>query len=236
VWNDDIVKDAKPGADFAVTGEAKFKKLSAKLAASGITVEKFVLTSWTVKATDKKTAEEIYYNTKIPEKTSWATEDEAIREIGNLIGEEFSKDFFLAHFQFSGQKMRLRLQGLPGKETAQQILHELHGLRSVVAASLVTGGANEAVFDTEISGGLASATDLVQAAILKPLNHKLGAQCFNITATSASEISALLKPGCKEPAIISRLDTMPPAALIEAPLARRQAVVKNPETLRKISM
>jgi hypothetical protein len=98
LWNDDMAKDGKGGADFAVTGEAKFRKLSAKLAASGITVEKFVLTSWTVKATDKKSGEEIYYNTQIPEKTSWATEDEALRDIGKLIGEEFSKGFFLSAF------------------------------------------------------------------------------------------------------------------------------------------
>ena len=38
---------AKPPADFLVDGEVRFKKLSAKLAASGLTIEKFVLTSWT---------------------------------------------------------------------------------------------------------------------------------------------------------------------------------------------
>ena len=161
LWNDDMAKDGKGGADFAVTGEAKFKKLSAKLAASGITVEKFVLSSWTVKATDKKSGEEIYYNTQIPEKTSWATEDEALRDIGKLIGEEFSKGFFLAHFHFSGQKVRLRLQGLPNKDTAQRVMHELNGLHGVLAASLASSSASDAVFDLELSGGLANPAELV---------------------------------------------------------------------------
>ena len=232
LWNDDMAKDGKGGADFVVTGEAKFRKLSAKLAASGITVEKFVLTSWTVKATDKKSGEEIYYNTQVPEKTSWATEDEALRDIGKLIGEEFSKGFFLSHFHFSGQKVRLKLQGLPNKDTAQLLMRELNGLRGVLSASPAGGEA----FDLVLSGGLANPAELVQGAILQPLNHKLGRQCLNLGAGGGSEITVVLEAGCREPAVLSRLDTLPPAALIEAPPARREAVVKNPETLRRISM
>ena len=48
--------------------EARVKKLSAKLAASGITVDKYMLTSWTVKCVDRETGEEIYYNNKLPAK------------------------------------------------------------------------------------------------------------------------------------------------------------------------
>jgi serine/threonine-protein kinase len=232
LWNDDMAKDGKGGADFVVTGEAKFRKLSAKLAASGITVEKFVLTSWTVKATDKKSGEEIYYNTQVPEKTSWATEDEALRDIGKLIGEEFSKGFFLSHFHFSGQKVRLKLQGLPNKDTAQLLMRELNGLRGVLSASPAGGEA----FDLVLSGGLANPAELVQGAILQPLNHKLGRQCLNLGAGGGSEITVVVEAGCREPAVLSRLDTLPPAALIEAPPSRREAVVKNPETLRRISM
>jgi serine/threonine-protein kinase len=235
IWNDEQ-KNAKQIADFAITGEARFKKLSAKLAASGITVEKFVLTSWTVKATDKKSGEEIYYNTRIPEKTSWATEDEALRDVGKLIGEEFSKGFFLSHFHFVGQKVRLKLQDLPDKDTAQQILRELNGLRAVLAVNLASASANEAVFDTELSGGMANTADLVQAGVLKPLNHKLGKQCFNIGGATASEVVVTLEAGCNDAAVLSRLDSLPPAALIEAPQTGREAVVKNPETLKKLSI
>ena len=43
IWSDDARSGAAPGkgADFAVIGEAKLKKLSARLAASGITVDKY---------------------------------------------------------------------------------------------------------------------------------------------------------------------------------------------------
>ena len=87
-------------ADFQIIGEVKVKQLSAKLAASGLTITKTALTSWTVKAIDKGTGEEIYTNTKMPKNTSWATEDAALADIGKLVGDEFSKNFFLAHFSF----------------------------------------------------------------------------------------------------------------------------------------
>ena len=234
IWNDEAAGTDKAGADFAVAGEAKFRKLSARLEASGITVEKFVLTSWTVKATDRKSGEEIYYNTKIPEKTSWASEDEALRDIGRLIGDEFSKGFFLSHFHFTGQKVRLRLEGLTGKDTAQLLLRELNGLRGVLAAS--PAGGSGAAFDVDLSGGSAAVVDLVQAAVLQPLNYKLGRTCFTVGASNAGEVVVSVEPSCNEPAVMSRLDSLPPAALIGAPPTRREAVVKNPETLKNLSI
>jgi len=116
------------------------------------------------------------------------------------------------------------------------VMHELNGLRGVLAASLSSSSASEAVFDLELSGGLANPAELVQAGILKPLNHKLGKQCFNLGPGGGSEVVVMLEAGCKDAAVLSRLDTLPPAALIEAPASRREAVVKNPETLKKIAM
>ena len=132
--------------------------------------------------------------------------------------------------------MRLKLQGLPNKDTAQLLMRELNGLRGVLAASLSSSSASEAVFDLELSGGLANPAELVQAGILKPLNHKLGKQCFNLGTGGGGEMVVTLEAGCKEAAVLSRLDSLPPAALIEAPQSRREAVVKNPETLKKISI
>ena len=75
IWTDDTRAPAAPGkgADFAVIGEAKLKKLSARLAASGISIEKYMLTSWTVKCVDRQSGEEIYFNNKLPVAAgSWA--------------------------------------------------------------------------------------------------------------------------------------------------------------------
>ncbi len=96
------------GADFQVLGEAKIKKLSARLEASGLTVTKYALTSWTVKCIDRETGEEIYYNTTLPKGVgSWASEEEALKAIGTTIADEFSRDFFLQHVSVSGQKVTL---------------------------------------------------------------------------------------------------------------------------------
>ena len=223
-------EEGQAGADFAVSGEAKFKKLTATLAASGITVEKTVLTSWTVKAVDKGTGEEIYFNTQIPEKQSWATEDQALRDIGKQIGDEFSKGFFLSHFHFTGQKLKLRLSGLPGNEWLVQLQREISGLRNVLDIKAAGDG-----FEVELAGG-GNAADLVAATIVQPLNTKLGKTCFAVGAVSGDSFSIALEPGCKDPATLARLDTLPPAALYEAPAERRKAVVKNPETLKKFSI
>ncbi|MBI2308246.1 MAG: serine/threonine protein kinase [Rhodocyclales bacterium] len=226
-WSDEGQKDA----DFAVSGEARFKKLSAKLAASGITVEKTVLTSWTVKAVDKASGEEIYFNTQIPERMSWATEDQALRDIGKLIGDEFSKGFFLSHFRFAGQKARLKLSGLPGKDSVMQLQREISGLLNVLDLK----PAGDALFDVQLAGS-GNPADQVAASIVQPLNAKLGRTCFSVLGGNGGEITLALDPTCSDPATLTRLDTLPPAALYDAPEARRKAIVKNPETLKKLAI
>jgi serine/threonine-protein kinase len=104
---------ARPPADFHVDGEVRFKRLSAILPASGLTVEKIVLTSWTVKAIDATTGAEIFHGTAIPEKQRWATQELALQEVGRLIGAEFSQGFFLRYFNFRPKKARLRFSGVP---------------------------------------------------------------------------------------------------------------------------
>jgi serine/threonine-protein kinase len=232
LWND----DAKDGADFAVTGEARFKKLSARLEASGVTVEKFVLSSWSVKCTDKKSGEEIYYNNQIPEKQSWATEELALRDVGRLIGEEFSKSFFLQHFNFTPQKVVLNFTGLPRPELAKSLQRELTGMRSVFAVTARSGAAGQASFDAALSGGNAGLAELVGNGIVKPLNRKLGKTCFSLSGSSGTDVTLAFEASCGDAATLSRLDALPPAALFDAPPPRREAVIRNPETLRKLAI
>ena len=232
-----LMNDDQGGnADFAVTGEAKFKKLSHTLEASGITIEKFVLTSWTVKCTDKKSSEEIYYNTQIPEKQSWATEEQAMRDVGKLIGEEFSKNFFLQHFHFVGQKVALKLQGLANKDVAQSLLREFTGLRPVLAIELAGTSGSEARYDAEISGGLVDPADLVAKGLVAPLNQKFGKTCLNVTGKNGSEVTLAFEASCNTPETLSKLDALPAAALMTAPPPRRENVIRNAEKLKKISI
>ena len=95
------------GADFIVTGEANVKKLSTRLAASGLVITKYALSSWTVKCTNRLTGEEIYFNTTLPKGLgSWASEEEALRAIGAKVADQLSRDLFLQHVNVTGRKSR----------------------------------------------------------------------------------------------------------------------------------
>ena len=232
-WSEDgtATGDKAKTPDFTVVGEARIKKLSAKLAASGLTINKFTLSSWTVKAVDRETGEEIYFNNTLPKAAgSWASQEEALAAIGTKIADEFTRDFFLAHFNQTGQTVRLTFQGLPDSITEQVLARELVSLPSVLAATPRSGGR---VYDMVLSGS-GAAQDVVAAGVLKPLNAKLGLQCFQLGASSGAEIAVNFDQACADPAVAGRLETNPPAQLYGAPPARLKSVVKNPDTLKKL--
>ena len=77
--------------------------------------------------------------------------------------------------------------------------------------------------------------DLVADGVLKALNAKLGEACFSLGASAGSEVAVSFAPKCADPAVLNRLETAPPAGLYSAPPGRAKSVVKNPETLKKIT-
>ena len=210
---------AAKGADFHIIGEVKVKLLSAKLAASGLTITKTALTSWTVKAIDKSTGEEIYTNTAMPKNTSWANEDAALADIGKLVGDEFSKNFFLARFNFGSQKVNLNISGLPDG-SGPVILRELRGLRVVLDAR--DAGAGK--FALELPEG--GPSDLIAEAVLKPLNAKLGQACFIAAGAAGQDVNVSFEAACAAEAVRDKLETAPPAGLLVAPDARNKALRK----------
>ena len=215
-------------ADFHVQGEVKVKQLSAKLAASGITITKTIVTSWTVKAIDKATGEEIYLNTVSPKaQGSWANEDQALLDIGRMVGEEFSKGFFLQHFNFGAQKINLNIAGLPDAASAKILLKELRGIRQVLDTQLI---ADSGKYQLQLAEG--SAPDIVQEAVIKPLNVKLGQSCFSLAGASGSEVNVTFAPACSEAAVRAKLETAPPAGLLSAPESRGKALLKAGTTAR----
>lgn len=223
--------------DFLIDGEVHFKKLSAKLAASGITIEKVVLTSWTVKATDHKTGEDIYTNTKIPEKQSWNSEEQALSDVGRLIGDEFNKGFFLEYFQYPVTQTSLEINGLP-PASAQALLTEMNGLGDVLNASLAP--AQSATAATVINANLSTSTtamaESVQGAVFQPINAKLGKRCFSVTAASETRVQVQFQASCADAQTLARLDMLPPASLMSGPSIRRDDIVKNPTILKRMSV
>ncbi|HNV58564.1 MAG TPA: serine/threonine-protein kinase [Rhodoferax sp.] len=202
-------------SDFQIEGEVKIKLLSARLPASGLTITKTALTSWTIKAIDKASGEEVYLNTVNPSGKSWATEDQALAEIGKLVGDEFSKNFFLDHFNYGAQNVRLNIAGLPDDQSASQLLRELRGFRQVLDAQLVGGSG---AYQLQLADG--NASDLILDGILKPLNAKLGQNCFALAGSNGAQVNVSFSTACADIAVRGKLANLPPAGLQSAPGAR----------------
>ena len=71
---------------------------------------------------------------------------------------------------------------------------------------------------------------------MTPLNAKLGQACLSQGASAGEEVQLIFDKRCSDPAVISRLETHPPAGLYGAPPARQKSVITNPDTLRKLSI
>jgi tRNA A-37 threonylcarbamoyl transferase component Bud32 len=232
-WSEGSPDESKNRADFAVIGEAKVKKLSMRLEASGLTVTKYTLTSWTVKCIDRETGEEIYYNTTLPKGVgSWASEEEALKAIGATIADEFSRDFFLRHVSVTAQALTLAVDGLPDAAAEDWLARELIGLPGVITAA-PRAPASPRGYDVQLAGGGAPG-DLVSLAVLKPLNAKLGQTCFSLGAVAGAQVAVVFDKRCRDAAVLSRIETNPPAGLYGAPPSRQKSVIKNPEMLRKL--
>ncbi len=234
-WSEGGAGNSAKAADFAVLGEAKIKKLSMRLPASGLTVAKYAMTSWTVKCIDRETGEEIYYNTTLPTGIgSWASEEEALKAIGARIADEFSRDFFLQHANVTGQPITLVVEGMPDAASEELLARELLGLPDVIAAA-ARPPAKPRTYDLQVAATGAPG-DLVAKGVLKPLNAKLGQACFSLGSVNGNQVSVTFDKRCAEASVLNRLETNPPAGLYGAPLSRQKTVIKNPEMLRKLTI
>ena len=131
----------------------------------------------------------------------------------------------------TGRKVALAIEGLPAR-AAEAIGRELAGLQAVIS---VRPRGDAKSFDLELAGAGAPA-DRVRSGVLAPLNAKLGQACLVLGASAGDAVNVTFEARCDDDAVLSRLDTLPPAQLYGAPPARRSAVVKNPETLKKFTL
>jgi serine/threonine-protein kinase len=230
-WNATAGAPGAADADFVVTGEASVRKLSTRLAASGLVITKYALASWTVKCTDRATGEEIYFNTTLPKASgSFASEEAALRAIGGSVAEQFSRDFFLTHVPIRGRKVSLVVAGLPDEATQTLLTRELTGLPGVLDAR-AGPPATTRTYDVEIAPGTGS--DAIVRDIVRPLNAKLGDACMSVGASDGDRVAVAFDARCAQ-GLRARLENNPPAGLYDAPPARQKAVITNPETLRKL--
>jgi len=232
-WSDEAASGDSRGADFLVTGEVVVKRLTTRLAASGLVITKYALASWTVKGTNRVTGEEIHFNTTLPQGLgSWPTEEEALRAIGAKVADQFSRDLFLQHVNVTGRKVTLAVTGMPDAMTDDLLVHELLGLPAVIAAQAGPAGASR-IYDLQVAQSDAPGASIAND-VVAPLNAKLGQPCFNVGAVDGSRVGITFDPQCADGLLRGRLETNLPAGLYGAPPARQKSIIKNPDTLRKL--
>jgi len=134
----------------------------------------------------------------------------------------------------TSQKVTLSVEGMPDAASEETLARELVGLPEVIAAA-PRSPAKPRVYDLQIAGTGIPA-ELVANAVLKPLNAKLGESCFALGSSNGAQVSVTFEQRCAVASILDKLETNPPAGLYGAPPGRQKTVIKNPETLRKLSI
>ncbi len=164
---------------------------------------------------------------------SWASEEEALKAIGAKIADEFSRDFFTQHANVTSQSVTLTVEGMPDAASEDLLARELVGLPEVISAT-PRPPARPRAYDLQLAG-TGAPSDLVANGVLKPLNAKLGQPCFVLGGVSGDQVSVVFDKRCADASVLNRLETNPPAGLYGAPPGRQKSVIKNPETLRKLT-
>ena len=222
-------------ADFSVIGEVKFRQSTITLKASGIQLTKHALTSWTVKCIDNHTGEEVYFNNKVPRKKSWADEDQALEDIGTLIGNEFTKGFFQSQFMKPSQLYQVQLTGLPDYDTALLFKDEFVGLRTILNAEMINFEQNGLTqYEIECTFGRSNFAGIINSTILKPLNAKLNGPKLKLVSQHGNVVRIALDSG-KNPALVQQaLVTNPPASLAAAAPERIKKLIEDKQILNKV--
>ncbi|MEJ2200201.1 MAG: hypothetical protein P8X63_04175 [Desulfuromonadaceae bacterium] len=235
VWSEPENGQAKDGqADFAISGEAKFKKMTVHLKASGLNVSKYVLTSWTVECLNPQTGEEIYFNNQVPRKQSWSDEDAALADIGKLIAAEFTKDFFEDHLLSPSKIFQLQVLGLPDYDTGNLLKKELIGLRHMLNIEFRDFQAGRAsLFEIDYSGSRENFVQSVNEYMIAPLNQKFGGKTFAIDSARGDTVKVTFSPPAGENST-ETFNRLPPASLYQAAPERLQALAKDETTKKKL--
>lgn len=236
VWSERGTKSyQKP--DFTINGEAKFKTLRHKLKASGITVEKTVLTSWTVSCMDRNSLEEVYFNNKVPKKKSWNSEEEAIEEIGTLIGKEFSADFFVEKLNNPIKSFLMEVDGLPDIDIAQLFKKEFIGLRSVLRVNFRTFNTEGvSVYEVDFGGAGGNFVMVLKEGVINPINKKIGKDALKLISFSGNVLRLKYAKDSSSKNVAKALQEMPPASLNNAPKERLASLAKSKEAQEKLKL
>lgn len=217
--------------DYKVIGAVTFQPVILKMKASGLKIKKYALNSWTVKCLDSISGEELYFNNKIPEPKSWKTRDRALAEIGQMISQEFSKDFFEQQLSSRTSSFQLMVEGLPSYDVAMLLNNELIGLRPVLDVDFQTFDIDGiALYDIRFAGNKKSFSKAVNSGVIKPLNKKLNSRAFQLASVQGSVIRLGFKSEKDENEVIAAFENSPPSSLFVS-LAKRSTAISRSKSV-----
>ena len=201
-------------SDFRVVGSVKFQPVFITMKASGIKMKKYSLNSWTVKCYNTRTGEELYFNNKIPKSKSWASEDQALGDVGKMISDEFSADFFEQHLASPHTGYQLTVEGLPSWDTGDLLRNELVGLRSVLDVNFRSFDLDGiALYEIQFGGDRSNFPQAINRDVIKPLNQKLGERCFRLASVQGNTVRLLFRSKKSEDDIVAGFENAPPSSL-----------------------
>jgi len=237
VWSEDESERLKTlSSDFSIRGEVKFKPLTVFLKASGLTITKHVLTSWTIKCLNNTTAEEVYFNNKVPRNKSWSDEDAAMDDIGKLIGKQFSKDFFEDHLLRTTRIFQLQVSGLPDYDTGTLFKKEMIGLRPVMNVDFRNFDAKGlSTYEIDFAGSRGNFTDIINDTVIKPLNRKFRKDVFKLISAQGDVVKVNFQADNNMKTLLPKFNSAPPASLSQASPARIEALAKTKETMVQVA-
>lgn len=222
-------------ADFTIRGEAKFRKVSVTMRASGITLHKHALTSWTVKCINNHTGEEIYFNNTIPKRRSWISEDSALEDVGRMIGKEFSRKFFEEQLMGKTKMYQVEVMGLPSYETAVLLKKELIGLRPVLNVDFRTFDLGTgALYEVEFSGSNLNFAQLVNSVMVQALNAKFDRKAFALTGVHDLVVKIAYNPGSTGEDLSEKFSSTPPSSLATATPGRLKSIVQSESARERV--
>ncbi|VBB41422.1 conserved exported hypothetical protein [uncultured Desulfatiglans sp.] len=223
-------------SDISVMGMVNLRK-SPKINLAGIDVQTTLLTAWSLEAVDNHTSQIIFArNFQPPRGVMYNNEDEAVLKVGKQIGEVFSKDLFKSYIMRPSHEILMIVSGFEDRSLAKMLKKELIGVRAVLNVNFkefLAGG--ETVFDVEFAGGREHFSNIVEDAVLGPLNRKFGKDAFHITEEHGDILRIAFDSSNLRQPFEEVLEEGAPLQLVaDAPPERLREVVKSEELKQKV--
>jgi serine/threonine-protein kinase len=149
---------------------------------------------------------------------------------------ELSRDFFEQLMVSPSSIFQLQVSGLPDYQTALLLKKEMMGLRSILNIDLRSFERNgQSLYEIEFSGKRANFLQILEKAVIEPINMKLGKPILFIISAQGETIQIAFESEGQMNKIIGRLEGGPPSSLLQAHSQRIKNIISSPVLEKKVN-